>query len=108
MQIYRVLFVNQGKVYQLHAERVSQGEMYGFIEISGLLFGEHTSLVIDPAEEKLKDEFAGVTRFMVPMHALIRVDEVARRGENKILEVEGGSGNVSYFPSPVPTPDPKG
>ena len=98
MRIYRVSFFNHGKAYLLHAEHVSQGDLYGFVEISGLLFGEHTSVVIDPAEEKLADEFAGVNRFMVPMHAIIRIDEVEKRGQNKIMDVDG-SGKVTPFPS---------
>lgn len=104
MRIYRIAFINHGKVYQLHAESVRQGELYGFVEISGLLFGEHTSVVIDPSEEKLKSEFAGVNSTQVPMHAVIRVDEVEKQGQNKILEMDGGSSNVTPFPSPIYTP----
>jgi len=105
MRIFRITFVNQGKIYQLHAESVRQGELYGFVEISGLLFDEHTTVVIDPAEEKLKAEFAGVARVQVPMHAVIRIDEVDKRGQNKILDLEG-RGNVTSFPSPIYTPKP--
>ncbi|RTZ78657.1 MAG: hypothetical protein DSZ01_05060, partial [Gammaproteobacteria bacterium] len=65
MRIFRLTFHNQGKVYQLHAEEVSQGELYGFIEIRGLLFNEHTSVVIDPAEERLKDEFIGAEHLFI-------------------------------------------
>lgn len=85
----------------MHAERVSQGELYGFIEIADLLFDEHTSLVIDPAEEKLKAEFGGTRRIMLPMHAIIRIDEVEKRGQNMIFDVEDTS-NVMPFPSFVP------
>lgn len=103
MRIYRITFLNQGKVYQLHAESVHQGELYGFVEISGLLFDEHASVVIDPAEERLKSEFAGVSSTRVPMHAVIRIDEVEKQGQNKILELEGGN-NVTPFPSTIYTP----
>jgi len=98
MRIFRISFINQGKAYLLHAEAVRQAELYGFIEVSGLLFHEHTSMVIDPAEEKLKDEFNGVGRFMIPMHAVIRVDEVEKRGQNKILDIDVSSNNVTPFP----------
>lgn len=97
MRIFRISFYNQGKVYQLHAEQVSQGELYGFVEISGLLFDEHTSVVIDPSEEKLKAEFAGTSRIHVPLHSVIRVDEVEKRGQNMIFDSEGN--NVMPFPS---------
>jgi len=103
MHIFRISFLNQGKVYQLHAETVRQGDLYGFVEISNLLFGEHTTVVIDPAEERLKAEFEGVSRLQVPLHAVIRIDEVDRRGQNKILELDN-QGNVTPFPSPIYTP----
>ena len=38
------------------AQQVGQAELYGFISVAELLFDEHTSVVIDPAEEKLKAE----------------------------------------------------
>lgn len=100
MRIFRISFHNNGKVYQLHAQQVGQGEMYGFIEVRDLLFDEHTALVIDPAEEKLKSEFAGVQRLLLPMHTVIRIEEVEKRGQNKILEVDGSLSNITPFPMP--------
>ena len=100
MRIFRVSFHNNGKVYQLYAQRVQQGELYGFIEISELLFDEHTWVVIDPAEERLKDEFSGVQRLLLPMHAVIRIEEVEKRGQNKILDIDGSISNITPFPMP--------
>ena len=105
MQIFRISFHNNGKVYQLHAEQVGQGDLYGFVEVRGLLFDEHTSVVIDPSEEKLKDEFAGVGKLMLPMHSVIRIDQVEKRGQNKILDLGGGSANVTPFPMPGGAPE---
>jgi len=100
MRIFRISFHSNGKVYQLHAQQVVQGELYGFIEIRELLFDEHTLVVIDPAEERLKDEFSGVQRLMLPMHAVIRIEEVEKRGQNKILDLDGPISNVTPFPPP--------
>jgi hypothetical protein len=100
MRIFRVSFHNNGKVYQLYAQRVQQGELYGFIEVSELLFDEHSSVVIDPAEERLKDEFAGVQRLLLPMPAVIRIEEVEKRGQNKILDIDGSISNITPFPMP--------
>jgi hypothetical protein len=102
MRIFRIAFHNSGKVYQLHAQQVAQGELYGFIEVRDLLFGEHTSVVIDPAEEKLKAEFAGVQRLILPLHTVIRIEEVEKRGQNKILEIDGSLSNITPFPMPPP------
>lgn len=107
MRIFRITFFNQGNIYQLHAESVRQGELYGFVEISGLLFDAHTTVVIDPSEERLKAEFAGVARVQVPLHAVVRIDEVDKRGQNKILDLDSG-GKVTPFPSPIYTPKPGG
>jgi len=99
--VYKVIFLNQGKIYQLHASSVSQGEMYAFVEIEGIIFDEHTELIVDPSEEKLKDEFAGVEKTYVPMHSIIRIDEVSKRGSNKIVDADI-SGNITPFPVAIP------
>ncbi|VAX10347.1 FIG00955339: hypothetical protein [hydrothermal vent metagenome] len=97
MRIYRVAFINHGKVYELYANTVRQAELYGFIEIEDLIFGETSGVVIDPSEEKLKNEFSGVRRTLVPMHAVIRVDEVKKKGPSKILELDKNA-NITPFP----------
>ena len=104
--IYKIIFMNQGKVYEVYARSVSHGDLFGFIEIEKLVFGERSSVVVDPAEEKIQAEFAGVKRTYIPMHAVLRIDEVEKQGVSKISEVEGG--NVTQFPVPVYTPGGQG
>ncbi|MEM7207231.1 MAG: DUF1820 family protein [Pseudomonadota bacterium] len=99
--LYRVKFMGQNKLYEVYAEDVYQGDLYGFVVLEGLVFGEHTTVVIDPEEEKLKSEFDGVTQTVVPMHAIVRIDEVEKEGVAKVTEL---SGNITPFPSPVYTP----
>jgi hypothetical protein len=103
--VYRVVFYNQGKLYELHAQHVVQSGMYGFVEVGGLLFGERSGVLVDPTEEKLKAEFAGVRRTYVPMHAVVRIDEVEREGANKIIPLADGE---KVTPFPVPTYSPPG
>lgn len=100
--VYKVIFHNQGKLYEVYARYVNQGELFGFVEVEELLFGERTSVVVDPSEEKLKNEFSGVTKFQIPMHSVIRIDEVEREGTNKILPISGE--NITQFPSPFILP----
>ncbi|MBU0499215.1 MAG: DUF1820 family protein [Gammaproteobacteria bacterium] len=101
--VYRISFFNQGKIYELYAESVHQSEMYGFVVVEGLLFDHHQTLLIDPSEEKLRDEFKGVNRTLVPMHAVLRVDEVEQKGTSKIVDPDGKS-NVTPFPTNFYTP----
>lgn len=94
--IFRIVFVNQGKVYEIYARKVSHGSLFGFIEVEEIVFGERSSVVVDPGEERIKAEFAGVKRSFLPLHAVIRVDEVRKQGVSKISALEGG--NVAQFP----------
>jgi hypothetical protein len=94
--------VSQGKVYEIYARNIGQGALFGFIEVEKLVFGERSSVVVDPSEEKIKSEFAGVERTYLPMHTIIRIDEVKKQGASKISKLEGG--NIAQFPVPVYTP----
>jgi hypothetical protein len=52
--------------------------------------------VVDPSEEHLKAEFTGVARTYLPMHAIIRIDEVEKEGHGKITAVAGGEKNHAF------------
>ena len=99
--IYKVIFLNQGQVFEMYAKQIYQSDLRGFLEIEEFVFGERSQLVVDPSEEKLKSQFEGVIRSFVPMHAIVRIDEVERLGTAKISEAKGG-GNVMPFPMPMP------
>lgn len=104
--IYKVLFVNQGKVYEVYARRVSHGALFGFIEVEKLVFGTRSSVVVDPTEEKIQTEFAGVTKTYLPLHSILRIDEVEKQGVSKVTNAEGS--NVAQFPIPMYTPPGQG
>ena len=104
--LYKVQFMNQGQVYEVYAKSVGHGSMFGFVEVEELVFGERSSVVLDPSEEKIKSEFKGVKRTFLPMHAILRIDEVDKQGTSKISKLEG---NVTQFPMPMYAPgDEKG
>src|SRR6187402_1286367 len=94
--IFKIMFVNQGKVYEVYARKVAQGRLFGFIEVEELVFGERSSVVLDPGEERIKSEFTGVKCTMLPMHSILRIDEVKKQGQAKVSALEGG--NVAQFP----------
>ncbi len=104
--IFKVMFVHQGKVFEVYARKVTQGALFGFLEVEGLVFGERSTLVVDPGEERVKSEFAGVKRTYLPLHSVLRVDEVQKQGVSKVSAYEGG--NVAQFPAPFGPlgPDP--
>jgi hypothetical protein len=100
---YRVTFLNQGKLYEIYARSVSHGELFGFVEVADIVFGERTQVVVDPSEESLKLEFAGVARTFIPLHSVVRIDEVLKEGTARITEVPK-TGTVTAFPTPIYTP----
>jgi hypothetical protein len=99
-RIYKVTFLNQGQVYEIYAKKVAQGGLLGFVEIEGIVFGQKTTVVVDPSEERLKLEFEGVKRCYIPMHSVVRIDEVDKQGPSRITEVSKSS-NVAAFPVPL-------
>lgn len=105
-RVYKIVFHNQGNVYELYARDVSQGAMYAFVEVGDIIFGERSKVVVDPSDERLKAEFSGVRRTFIPMHSVIRIDEVDKEGRNKIIAGEGG-GKIAPFPMPMSPPGRK-
>ena len=103
-KIYKIVFHNDGKVFEVYARSVSQGGLFGFVEVEGLLFGQKSSVVVDPTEESLKHEFDGVGRTYVPLHAVVRIDEVGKQGPAKIHAVDRNGHNVTTLPTPLYTP----
>jgi len=99
--LYRVVFMSQGQVYEIYARDVSHGDLFGFVSVEQLVFGERSTVVVDPGEEKIKSEFAHVKRTYLPMHSVIRIDVVDKQGASKISKLEG---NVAQFPVPIYTP----
>lgn len=97
--LYKIIFYNQAKVYEIYAQSVHQGDMLSFIEVEKLVFGEKSSVVVDPVEENLKSEFEHVARTFIPLHSIIRIDEVNKQGTSKITEVTDKDSNVMHFPA---------
>jgi len=96
--IYKVIFFNQGKIYEVYAKNIHQSGMFGFLEIENLVFGTRTSVIIDPSEEQLKSEFSGVSRTYIPLHSVIRIDEVEKEGQVKITAASETRANIMPFP----------
>lgn len=103
--LYRIRFLTQDQLYELYAKRVVQGELYGFVTIEEIVFERGSSIVVDPAEEKLRKEFEGVRRTMVPMHAVVRIDHVEKRGTAKILAI--GDRTTAFPGSPFAGKGPR-
>lgn len=101
--LYKVIFINRSKVYELYARDVFSSEIYGFIYVAELVFDQTQRMVIDPAEEKLRDEFENVNVLHLPLQSIIRIEEVKEKQSCKIREIKSGE-NISHFPTIPRTP----
>jgi hypothetical protein len=55
--IFKIMFVNQGKVYEVYARKVGQGRLFGLSRSKSWFSGSVPSVVLDPGEERIKSEF---------------------------------------------------
>lgn len=97
--LFRIRFEQDESIYEIYARSLGQETIYGFLEVSEIVFGESTSLVVDPTEEKLKAEFADVERSYIPLHTIIRIDEVMSQGVAKIYDHVKDNNVVRAFPT---------
>ena len=102
-KLYKVTFHNQGKVYELYARHVSASGLWGYTEIGDLVFEPAgSSLVVDPTEERLREEFQDTRMLHLPMHAVVRIEEVEKRGALAIRDSSSGE-KIMPFPMVPPT-----
>ena len=98
--LYKITFLNHGKIYELYARRVNSGSLWGFTEVADLVFDVHEGLVVDPTEERLRDEFGDTRVLHLPMQSIVRIEEVEKKGQSAIRDAARRLG-VGF---PVPQP----
>ena len=89
-ELLRSAFLNHGKVSELLCTGVCSRGLWGFVEVSGLDFGATNALVVDPTEERMRDEFDGVEVLHLPLHSVLRVEQVKNKGQAVIRERKSG------------------
>lgn len=99
--LYKITFLNHGKIYELYGRHVAASSLWGFTEVGKLVFDVHEGIVVDPTEERLRDEFAGTRVLHLPMQSIVRIEEVERKGQSVIRDAESGERVVTPFPLPA-------
>ena len=96
-QLYKITFLTHGKVYELYSQSVTSSHLWGFLEVSELVFEDVVGLVVDPTEEKLRDEFDSTEVLHLPIQSVLKVEEVKKRGQAVIRDRKSGE-KVTPFP----------
>ncbi|MFC1795783.1 DUF1820 family protein [Pseudomonadota bacterium] len=99
--LYKIIFLNHGKVYELYSEGVTSSGLWGFVEVSKLVFEKGDGLVVDPTEEKMRQEFEGAKVLHLPIQSVLRIEEVEKRGQCMIRDRKSGE-KVTPFPISPP------
>jgi hypothetical protein len=99
--VYKVRFLAEGRIFELYARNVTSSSLFGFIEVEKLVWGKRSEVIVDPTEQELKNEFAGVKRTLLPIHAIVRIDEVEKTGAAKILPLPAGAASRQTVPVPL-------
>ena len=77
-------------MYEIYSHGITSSGLYGFVEVSELVFESSASMVVDPVEEKLQDEFSGVEVLHLPIQSVLRVEQVRKRGQCVIRDQKTG------------------
>ena len=107
-KLYKVTFLSQGKTLELYARHIASSELWGFTEVGELVFEQGASVVVDPTEERLRDEFGNTKMLHLPMQCIVRIEEVDKRGPLAIRDAESGDKIVSDTVRPFPLAPPRG
>jgi hypothetical protein len=99
--LYKISFLNHGKVYELYARHVAASSLWGFTEVGELVFDVRDGVLVDPTEERLRDEFGNTRVLHLPMQSVIRIEEVERKGPAAIRDADSGEKVVTPFPLPA-------
>lgn len=105
-KLYKVLFFNQGKIYEIFAKNVQQSNLFGFLEIEDLVFGEKSQVLLDPSEDALKKEFQNTKRLHIPIHSILRVEEIDKEVELKPRVISLKDAQQPKGPTIYTPPDP--
>ena len=101
--LYKVKFIQQEVVVELIAKYISEESLMGFIEIEDIIFpGSGEPFATD---EKYREEFFGIERCYLPLHTLLRIDELSTATEKVVGEVKYKKNNVRRIPLRNPPPN---
>ena len=80
---------------------MASSSLWGYTEVAELVWDSGDSMVIDPTEERLRDEFGQTRKLHLPMQSVIRVEEVESKGQLAIRDASTGERVVTPFPLPA-------
>jgi hypothetical protein len=99
--IYRTVFTHLDQVYTLYSKGVSEETLVGFIEVDSILSVSQDYLMSTETPENSFSlyihQMEGIKRTYVPMHAVVRVDEMTRQHYEFMVLNKDNTANVQHI-----------
>ncbi len=90
MTIYRVHFTWQEKKYALKATSLDMTHPY-FVAIKDLVLPQEKSYLINPADDEIRKNFAGVRQLMLPFQSISLIEEYPQDPDQLCRDSASGS-----------------
>ena len=90
-----------GQGARVYARHVASSALWGFTEVGELVFEQGDGIVVDPTEEKLREEFKNTRMLHLPMQCIVRIEEVEKRGP---LAIRDDASGEKIMPFPIAPP----
>ena len=95
--IYKVVFKQDDKHCELYAKYICEESLMGFLEVESLIFSSNNpGIIVDVQQEELKQQYKGVKRTYIPIHTVIRVDEI-KASECQLSTNASPADNITYL-----------
>jgi hypothetical protein len=85
VSIYRVHFKWEGKDVELSARNLDMTHPY-FVSIKDLVFPKETRVIINPAEDDVRNKFGGADHLMIPFQSVSLIEEILEDNESRIRQ----------------------
>lgn len=95
---FRVMFTQRDQLCELYAKQLAESDMYGFIVIEELVLPPLLPSQKEAGETRQPNEFEDVIRTYLPVHSIVRIDEVEKVDETLPLNPIVGQSNIHLFP----------
>ena len=93
MNVFRVHFTWKEKEYALKAYSLDMTHPY-FVSIKDLLLPEESNVLINPADDEIRQKFGKVRQLMLPFQSVSLIEEFVEDPDMEKLELKTPKGEV--------------
>ena len=87
-ELYKITIIDEDKEHTtLYATNVTQADLLGFVEISGLEFPNKSDIILTPGEDKAHTLFKDTKRIIIPGNYIIRIEELKEDKKAQIINI---------------------